>query len=310
MRQAGGMDTVNDTLSRASGHPPRWLARLYWFRGGLLILVLAELLGCRTARDFGKPDCKYDLLVAELRTREQEILEARAELHQLRMLTGMPARAGEPSWPGAADLHCPPMAAGGLGVRAITLAPGTGGVDDDLQPGDEAFMVVVVPRDGEGTAVKAPGILRVAAYDVTPEGLKHPIGRWEVSPDQLRKAWRSGLFSSGYFVPLQWDQPPANGRVRIVARLTTLDGREFESDKEVSVRPMISVPPAGGTHGPPMATPPPPAPSVPTPTGPMIPPPEVPELPPPAGLRGTSTSQPTIELPPPAATLGGVRAIP
>ena len=303
------MHTESDTTGRGSGRPvPGRSARLrrFWV---LVPAVLATQFGCRSARNFGKPDCKYDLLTAELRTRETELLEARAELQQLRALTGTPGRPGSDMPPGCVPggpvFH--PTSLGTHGLKGISLASGTGGVDDDNCPGDEAFMVVVVPRDDDGTAVKAPGVLRVSAYDVTPEGLKHPIGRWEVSPEQMRKAWRSGMLSTGYFVPLQWDQSPATGKVRIVARLSTLDGRDFEADKDVTVRPANPAHPQGPVIGPP-------APATSPVPGPKIPPPEVPELPPPAGLKGTTTSHPNPfgmeELPRPAATLGGVKAIP
>jgi hypothetical protein len=138
-------------------------------------------------------------------------------------------------------------------------------------------MVVVVPRDGDGAAVKVPGRVTVSAFEVSREGLKSPIGRWEIAPEQLRRTWKSGLLSSGYFVPLQWDKPPATERVRLVARLTTLDGREYEADKDVTVRPLTGIVPA------------PPA---------ILPPPSVPQLP-----RGVE------ELPPPAATLKPARPL-
>src|SRR5206468_2786386 len=89
------------------------------------------------------------------------------------------------------------------------------------------------------------------------------IGKWEVTPEQLRQTWRSGTFSSGYFVPLQWDRAPRTTRVRVSVRLVTLDGREFEADKDVTVRPLPSV---GGGAGRGVAP---------------VPPPDVPELPPP-----------------------------
>ena len=103
--------------------------------------------------------------------------------------------------------------------------------------------------------------LRIAA-EISPEGLKTPIGKWEVSPEQLRRTWRSGTFSSGYFVPLQWDRLPGTNRVRVSVRLVTLDGREFEADKDVTVRPL---PGAGAGQG----------------VVPIPPPSDLPELPPP-----------------------------
>ncbi len=45
-------------------------------------------------------------------------------------------------------------------VKEIVLARGTGGVDEDGVPGDEGLMVVVVPKDEDGAAVKVPAKVR------------------------------------------------------------------------------------------------------------------------------------------------------
>lgn len=243
---------------RRIGAPPR--LRLYC----LLLTASCQLAaGCR---GLGKPDVQYDLLTAELRTRERELLECRAERDHLRLLGQAYQRQLQYQPPAA----CPPEGgAPSLPLREVSLGAGTGGVDDDGRPGDESLMAVVVPRDADGTAVKVPARVTVLAYEITPEGLKTPLGKWEVSPDQLRRTWRSGLLSSGYFVPLQWERPPTTARMRLVARLTTLDGRDYEADKDVSVRPLAGI--------------------VPTP---LAPPAAVPESPP-----------RVEELPPPAARL-------
>lgn len=269
---------------------------------GLALIASCLVSAAAGCRGLGKPDKRYDLLTAELRTRERELLEARAELAQYRLLADTYQRQGTPCdlSPCGPAFH-PASTSPALPVRDIALANGTGGIDDDGLPGDEALQIVLVPRDADGSPVKTPGTLRVSAYDVTPSGLKAPIGRWEVPPDQLRKAWRNGLFSTGYFVPLQWDQLPSRGKVRLVARFTTLDGQEFETDKDVTVKPLAE---AGST---------PSIPTTPPPSGPNIPPTEVPELPPPPGLRGNPTSRPSDsveELPLPAATLGTIKALP
>ncbi len=243
--------------------------RLRFFYCLLLTASCQLAAGCR---GLGKPDTQYDLLTAELRTRERELMECRAERDHLRLLSQAYQRQIQYQYPAAT---CPPEGgAPSLPLRDISLGTGTGGVDDDRQPGDESLMAVIVPRDADGVAVKVPARATVLAYEITPEGLKTPLGKWEVSPDQLRKTWRSGLLSSGYFVPLQWERPPTTARMRVVARLTTLDGHDYEADKDVSVRPLAGIAPAV----------------------PVVPPPSVPEAPP-----GTQ------ELPPPtvspAATL-------
>jgi hypothetical protein len=231
---------------------------LSWLPPRPFFCAVLLLTGCR---GLGKPDTKYDLLEAELRTRERELGECRAELNHLRLLNQTYQRQGVP----CADpsFHPGPGGVPTLPLRDVTLGNGTGGVDDDGRLGDESLMAVVVPRDDDGAGVKVPARLVVFAAEVSPEGLKTPIGKWEVPPEQLRKTWRSGTFSSGYFVPLQWDRPPRTNRVRVSVRLVTLDGREFEADKDVTVRPL----PGAGLGGGQGVVP--------------VPPADVPELPPP-----------------------------
>ncbi len=63
-------------------------------------------------------------------------------------------------------------------------------------------------------------------------GVKRPIGKWLVDDGTLRKTWKTGLFSQGYQITLPWQQPPASSKLRVVARLQTLDGRTFEAERD------------------------------------------------------------------------------
>ncbi len=237
-------------------------------------LVAVALFAAAGCRSIGKPDGRYDALEAELRTRTHELEQARLERDQLRGLAETYGRQLQPGRPpfaqptgfGFAQHEGPTVP-----LRDVSLANGTGGVDDDGLPGDESLMVVVVPKDDDGTAVKLPGKLVVTASEINKQGLKTPIGRWEVPPEQLRKTWRSGLLTSGYFVPLRWDTAPGSDKLRVSVQFITLAGQPFEADKDVSVKPLPGV----GPHAGPVA----------------IPPPGVPDRP------------PTEELPPPAARL-------
>jgi hypothetical protein len=240
----------------------------------LAAVALCLLAGCRGAT---KADVRADALEAELRTRTRELEQSRLERDQLRGLAETYARQVQPGRPPFAPTYGFAQHEGGqptLPLRDISLANGTGGVDDDGQPGDESLMVVVVPKDDDGTAVKLPGRLTVSVSEINKQGLKTPIGRWEIPSDALRKTWRSGLLASGYFVPLKWDTAPGSDRIRVGVQFVTLDGKPFEADKDVGVKPLPGV----GPHGSPL----------------VIPPPGVPDRPPPAGAE---------ELPPPAARL-------
>jgi hypothetical protein len=198
--------------------------RSRWRRLVLFLTLVGMLGGCRAITR--NP---YDKIEAELRTRERELAETRAELDNARLLNDAYARTPRATNPD--DCRTP-----FLPVKDIQLATGTGGADNDGRPGDEALQVVIVPRDGDNSAIKLPANVTVFAYEIARNGTKAAIGRWDVAPDTLRRTWKSGLFSTGYFLTLQWDQPPVYERVRIQVRMQTLDGRVFEADRDITVR--------------------------------------------------------------------------
>ncbi|MDW8243325.1 MAG: hypothetical protein RMJ88_08950 [Thermogemmata sp.] len=249
------------------------------------LVLVAGFVGCVVPAC--RPNKRYDLLEAELRTRERELAETRAALEQARQLNQAYARQ-TPCRPTAAhDAAVAASAPIDLPLKQITLARGTGGLDEDGLPGDEALMVVVAPQDDDQAVIKIPGRVDVWLWEIAPSGQKHYLGSWAVPPDRLRPTWRQGWISSGYFLTLPWPRPPHYDRVRIAVRFTTLDGRVFETDRDVRIRPLApaSALPAGPS---PSVSPPSP------PRTPLLPDP----LPPAAPLPGASP--PVEELPPPA----------
>jgi hypothetical protein len=192
----------------------------------LLASVLSPLLGC------GHPNKRYDLIEAELRTRNRELSDTRAALEQAQNLNRAYAEAQCRSGSSAPDPTTPAY----IPIKEISLARGTGGVDEDGVPGDEGLMVVILPRDGDGAAVKVPAKVQIAAWEVTTAGLKNPIGTWDLPAEKVRPTWRSGFISTGYFVAVPWQTLPCTEKVRVAVRLTTLDGRAFEADKDIFVR--------------------------------------------------------------------------
>jgi len=241
----------------------RWLVYL------LIAVPFASLIGC-------KPNKRYDLIEAELRTRERELADTRTALEQSRNLNrayAQHATGAEPAAPNA-PTYVP--------VKEITLARGTGGVFGESASGDDGLMVVIVPRDEDGAAVKVPAKLEIAAWEITAAGLKSPIGNWAVPAEKVRPTWRSGFISTGYFVVVPWQTHPSTDRVRVLVRLTTLDGRVFEADKDIYVKLG-----AGAGVNPPalQQTPVVPTPAPPRPREPLFPDPLSPgveQLPPPS----------------------------
>lgn len=265
------------------GHHEQAAGRSERTRRGFVRFLLYCTLPAAFCPLFGcKSNQKYDLIEAELRTRNNEVRELRCALEQSRVMNQAYEQQLR-TQPASLTSHQRPALAPGICVKDITLARGTGGYDEDDCPGDEALMVVVVPQDEDGSPVKVPARLTVAAWQIDEQGLKTPIGQWDISPEKLRPMWKTGLMSNGYSATLPWQTFPSTNRVRIAARLTTLDGRSFEADRDVSIRPMPPQQPRVGVN-----------PSLPPPSlAPGLPPP-VYELPQPE-----SGVLPSDELPPP-----------
>jgi hypothetical protein len=178
-----------------------------------------------------------DLVEAELRTRENDVREMKAEIGRLEAQNEALVRELHAVRQGApATAVTPELASQTYTLRQIVLGRGTGGYDDDDCPGDEALQVVLEPRDSDGHTIKAPGSLHVEALEINPEGIKTPVSAWDLSPDQLRRTWRSGLLSTGYFIVLPWKNWPNSEKIRVVARFTLSDGRVFEADKDITIR--------------------------------------------------------------------------
>jgi hypothetical protein len=95
---------------------------------------------------------------------------------------------------------------------------------------------VLEPRDCDDHVVKVTGAARILVLEITSEGTKKPLSEWDVSPAQLHASYRQGLFGSGYTLILNWKVYPSTTKLRVIAKLLTADGREFEAEKDVTVK--------------------------------------------------------------------------
>jgi hypothetical protein len=175
-----------------------------------------------------------DRVESELRVRERELGELKEELErtraynnglqaELHALCGVPPPVyGEP-----------PVTA--YPIRSLVLGRQTGGREDHYGSGDQLLQVVVEPHDAEDQAVKVPGSVIIQALEVTAEGAKLPLSTWEISAEELRRSWHSGLLSTGYTVVLPWKRCPTTEKLRVVAQFKLPDGRVFEADKDVTI---------------------------------------------------------------------------
>ncbi len=191
-----------------------------------LILLLAFFPGCRNTAQ--------ELLETELRTREWQVRDLKEDLAKSRHLNQ--ALLYEIAALRRHQKITPEQAAQTFGLKRIVLGRMTGAIEMDGLPGDDALEIYLEPRDSDDHAIKAPGTLHILALEITNQGMKNPIGAWEIPPDHLRKSWKTGLLITGYVVTLPWQQRPASENVRLVARLVLTDGRAFEADRDIKVR--------------------------------------------------------------------------
>jgi hypothetical protein len=193
-------------------------------RLSFLVLLLVPL-GCRH---------NSDLVERELRERDKQFREALDELGKAEHHNLAQQHEIEALRHGATITS--EQAAQTFGLRRITFGRGTGGVDNDSLPGDEALQVILEPRETDDHIIKAPGTLYVLAVEINPQGLKTPFSSWTVSPEQLRRSWKQGLLSTGYSLILPWKNFPLTENVRVVGRFVSADNRVYETDKDIKVR--------------------------------------------------------------------------
>lgn len=255
------------------------------------LLLITTASGCHSC----------DRVESELRSRENDVLQLREEVHRcgiynqtlqqevhaLRGQLGMPAQG-------------PPPAA--YPVMALVLGRQTGGRSNDICPGDDALQVQVEPRDPEGQAIKAPGQLLIQAQEITPEGIRRPLSSWMIPPEELRRSWKNGLLTTGYLLNLPWKVWPSTEKLHVMVQFQIADGRVFQADRDVMVRPTplnqrptvvpnsSAAPKPEGDNGPPLLPaprrvdptkpiPPPPVGDPPTPLPEPVPPPPKPSQP-------------------------------
>ena len=268
------------------------------------------LFGCQ------KQQLQRDILESNMRQHERALQDANVELDNSRATTASLA-AENRSFRGLSFL--PSLHHSKAAIKHLEFGRGTGGVDEDRANGDEMLQVVVEAKDTDGHTVKAPGTLHLQVYEVTTEGFKQPLSSWDISAEELRKSYKSGLFQSGHILVLPWKVIPNTPKIRLSAQLRLESGQAFEAEKDLTIRlaasplttqPRGSIPaglvptlpsynpgPLGGfpTESGVLVLPPP----IPTTPSALAPKPSLPETPVPA-VTPLPTPLPTPIKPPPA----------
>lgn len=80
----------------------------------------------------------------------------------------------------------------------------TGGADlDPAKPGDEGFVVYIVPTDQAGEKLKAAGSFDIEAFDLAEP--KDPLlGHWHFDLQQSKDTWTGALLQYNYVLTCPW----------------------------------------------------------------------------------------------------------
>lgn len=187
------------------------------------------------------PSCRSggkDKLESTIRQRDQRIIQLQEDIdklagYNLALQTEVRIMRGQPL-PSSCDPFTPLYP-----VRSVVVGRSTTPIDDDRLPGDEGVQVVLEPRDADGKLQRAPACASVTIVEVDGQGLKSPIGTWDYSAEQMRASWKQGLLTSGFVLNCLWQAPPKSDRVKILASFTMEDGRRFEAEKELAIKPPV-----------------------------------------------------------------------
>lgn len=196
--------------------------------GGATMLLAAAGLSIGACRAGGKNfDNENDDLRRQLATAEAELARITAERNELRAKVNEMAKAS--------------AQAGGLSEEAREALPRCAGVrlerlsgpvDDDGAPGFDAVDFYVQPIDGRQRFIPVAGSLSAQATLIPPagtaEGAPKLLGRVELSPSQMREAYRSSMLGTHYSVRLELD--PANQALEgsVVLTVELLDALSAE----------------------------------------------------------------------------------
>jgi hypothetical protein len=86
-------------------------------------------------------------------------------------------------------------------LKSIKIGRFTNFYDEDKTPGatgKKKLVVYVEPIDEAGDAIKAGGAVEVQLWDLNKKENEARLAQWQVEPNEIKKLWLGGMFSSGY----------------------------------------------------------------------------------------------------------------
>jgi hypothetical protein len=162
-------------------------------------------------------------------------------------LDGVPPLPAIPGDRGAADpsvrrlSHEESLAVEGQISHIVVNPAKTECFDGNADGASDGLAVVFEPRDADERLVTAAGDVTIKAFDPaaadTAGGDGVCIATWEIPAADALAHFRRTSRARGLHFTLPWQgSPPAADHVRLHVRLTTFDGKSFETDATVRAR--------------------------------------------------------------------------
>lgn len=123
-------------------------------------------------------------------------------------------------------------------VRASKLqinSLGSGGLNRDDRPGDDAVVAYISLVDDDGESIKLPGSVELTLLDPSLPEPSRQIGQWRFSADECRSKWTRGFAGSGFQFTVPLEESVSHEQLVLNAKLTTADNRVFDASQIIRV---------------------------------------------------------------------------
>jgi Sec-independent protein translocase protein TatA len=190
------------------------------------------LVGCLLAVAAG---CESGKLVKEVKTLRQEKAELKSQIEQseseaeqlkkqVHVLSHLPADVR------LEDLY---------DLQKIKITRYTNLYDKDKDGKKEKLLVYIQPIDEQRDIVKASGAVDVELWDLNKEDGQAQLGRWHITPGELKKLWFATLVTINYKLTFDVADKITGDEEALVVKVIFTDypsGKVFEEQKIIRPR--------------------------------------------------------------------------
>ncbi|MFZ0035209.1 MAG: hypothetical protein WAK60_09530 [Sedimentisphaerales bacterium] len=121
-------------------------------------------------------------------------------------------------------------------LQKVRITKYTNLYDKDKDGKKETLIVYIQPVDEEDDIVKASGAVDVELWDLNKKEGQAMLGRWQVTPGELKKLWFATMITTNYRLTFDVADKITGGEKELVVKVTFTDypsGKVFEEQKVI-----------------------------------------------------------------------------